>query len=170
MTIELTPMVRPIKLGSMVPRFELAFRSRVLVDPIIKSVGNIGGTGIRKVLPILGGDFEGPKLRGRILPGGGEWPLIRPDNVGVVDARYTLETDDGVLINIRSTGYRHAPEEVMKQLDAKVDVVDPETYYLRTSTVFEAPLGRYEWLSKYVFVGIGERHPKVLFLDYYRLC
>jgi len=132
------------------------------------TLGTLGGMGVRMMIPILGGDFEGPAVHGRILPGGAEWPLIRPDGVGTVDARYTLETDDGVLINVRNTGYRHGPPEVMAKLNAK-EAVDPLAYYLRTYTVFEAPDGPYEWLARHVFIGIGERQPEVLFLRYYVL-
>lgn len=167
MTIELSPDIQPTKIRS--PKFEFAFQSRVLVNPRLTSLGNVGGMGVRKMLEILGGDFEGPEMRGRILPGGGDWPLLRPDGVGLVDARYTFETDDGVLINIFNTGYRHAPKETLAVLDAKESIVDPDHYYLRTWTRFEAPLGKYDWLSRHVFVGIGERHPEVLFLRYYRL-
>jgi hypothetical protein len=57
----------------------------------------------------------------------------------------------------------------MAKLGEKKDVVDPMSYYLRTYTIFEAPVGRYDWLSRHVFIGIGERHPKVLYLRYYIL-
>lgn len=151
------------------PQFEFIMQARVLINPVIVPVGDIGGSGVRKILDIWGGDFEGPNVRGQILPGGGDWPLLRPDGVGIVNARYTLQTDDGVLINIINTGYRHAPADAMKVLDAKAEVADPDSYYLRTYTQFEAPLGKYDWMSKHVFVGIGERHPKVLFLRYFML-
>lgn len=165
MPIELTPDIQPTKIRE--PQFEFAFQSRVLVNPELPVLGNVGGMGVRKMLQIFGGDFEGPKLRGKILPGGGDWPLLRPDGVGLVNARYTFETDDGVFINIYNTGFRHAPPEALAVLDAKQAVVDPDSYYLRTYTQFEAPLGKYDWMAKHVFIGIGERHPEVLFLRYY---
>ena len=167
MPFELTPDVQPTKPRD--PVFEFVFQSRVLVNPVLTTLGNVGGSGVRKMLDIWGGDFEGPKLRGKILPGGGDWPLLRPDGVGVVDARYTLQTDDGVLINIINGGFRHAPPDTLSKLDAKTSVVDPDSYYLRTTTRFEAPAGKYDWLSRYVFVGMGERHPEVLFLRYFML-
>lgn len=167
MPLELTPEIQPTRTRE--PQFEFAFQSRVLVNPVLTTLGSVGGMGVRKMLEILGGDFEGPLLRGRILPGGGDWPILRPDGVGIVDARYTFETDDGVLINIFNTGYRHAPADTLKVLDAKQSVVDPDSYYLRTWTRFEAPDGKYDWLSRHVFVGIGERHPEVLFLRYFKL-
>ena len=167
MAIELTLDLQPTRTSN--PDLEFVMQTRVLVNPNLSVLGSVGGMGDRKMLEILGGDFEGPKLRGKILPGGGDWPMLRPDGVGLVNARYTFETDDGVYINIINTGYRHAPPETLKVLDAKKDVADPDAYYLRTYTQFEAPLGKYEWLAKHVFVGIGERHPEVLFLRYFML-
>ena len=168
MPTQLTPDLQPTSVRE--PRFEFLMQTRVLVNPRLTVLGPIGGgMGVRKMLEIFGGDFEGPRLRGKILPGGGDWPLLRPDGVGIVNARYTLQTDDGVLINIINSGYRHAPADVLKVLDAKQSVADPNQYYLRTSTAFEAPDGKYDWLGKHVFVGIGERHPEVLFLRYFTL-
>ncbi len=162
--------IQPTKLGiTLLPELEFAFQSRVQVIPEIRTLGDIGGMGVRKMLTIVGGDFEGPRLRGKVLAGGGDWPLIRPDKVGIVDARYTLQTDDGVFINIVNTGFRHGPEEVISHLESKQGVPDPAAYYLRTYTRFESPTGRYDWLNKHVFIGLGERHPKVLFLRYYLL-
>ena len=159
--------VQPVHLSTVEPRLEFVLQSRVLVAPTwdMGIVG--GGMGERRMLPILGGDFEGPRLRGKILPGGGDWPLIRPDGVGLTDARYTYQTDDGVLINIMNTGYRHASRDVLARLDATTDVVDMDDYYLRQWSRFEAPDGKYEWMSRHVFIGIAERHPRVLFIRYY---
>lgn len=161
--------VQPLHLSSVEPRLEFVLQSRVLAGPplMMGTVG--GGMGQRRMMPILGGDFEGPRLRGRILPGGGDWPLIRPDGVGLTEARYTYETDDGVLINITNTGYRHASPDVLARLDAKTEVVDAGDYYLRQWSRFEAPDGKYEWMSRHVFIGIAERHPRVLFIRYFML-
>lgn len=161
--------VKPAWLTGMTPRLEFLMQVRLKLPRFLQSLGNLGGMGERKMLPILGGDFEGPRLRGIVQPGGGEWPLIRPDGVGCVDARYTLATDDGTLINIKNTGYRHGPAEVMKRLDAKQELVDPAAYYMRTYTVLEAPVGKYDWLSRHVFVGFGERHPEANFFHYYQV-
>jgi len=159
---------QPNKLESMVPKLDFVFQSRVTFNPTI-TLGNLGGMGVRMMIGIQGGDFEGPSIRGKILPGGAEWPLVRPDGVGIIDARYTLETDDGVLINIRNTGYRQGPSATMAKLNGRKEVVDPEEYYLRTYTIFEAPVGQYDWLARHVFIGIGERQPEVLYLRYYVL-
>lgn len=160
---------KPQMLDGLVPTLEFTLQIKLELPQFLDSLGSLGGTGERKMQVVRGGTFSGPRLNGVVLPGGGDWPLIRPDGVGCVDARYTLKTDDGVLINIKNTGYRHGPPEVMKRLDAKQELVDPREYYLRTYTVFEAPVGKYDWMSRYVFVGVGERHKFANFINYYRL-
>src|SRR6266571_6674659 len=65
--------------------------------------------GIRSIVPVTGGDFEGPRLRGKVLPGGGDWLLLRPDGVLELDLRITLETDDHALIYMTFQGLRHDP-------------------------------------------------------------
>ena len=107
------------------------------------------------------------KINGRILEGGTEWPLIRPDGADAIDARYSLETDDGILINIRNTGYRVIPPDLQPKL--KSEVVDASRYYFRTYTVLEAPVGKYDWVTRNVFIGFGERHPALLHLWYYQV-
>jgi len=166
--LPLDPSHQPTQLQAMVPALEFVMQARVLIGPS-RPIGNMGGTGQKLLVPLLGGDFEGPRLRGEILAGGAEWPLLRPDGIGTIDARYTFQTDDGVLLNIRNTGYRYGPPDVMERLAAKQEIVDPRSYYLRTWTVFEAPDGRYDWLSRHVFIGIGERQQWVLFVRYYML-
>jgi hypothetical protein len=80
--------------------------------------------GRRRIIGITGGRFSGARLSGRVLPGGADWQVIRADGVADLDARYTLETDDGALIYVRNNGYRHGPPEVLQQLAAGMPV-DP---------------------------------------------
>jgi Protein of unknown function (DUF3237) len=168
MTIQLDPSLQPKKLPEMLPKFEFVMQTRVITGKGLP-MGSYGGTGQRLMVPIEGGDFAGPGLKGRVVPGGTEWPLVRPDTVGTIDARYTFETDDGVFFNVRNTGYRYGPPEVMRRINSGDGWVDPGEYYFRTWSVFEAPVGKYEWLSRYVFFGIAERVPECLFLSYYKL-
>jgi len=69
--------------------------------------------GSRVTAPIAGGHFEGPRLRGKVLPFGGDWTLLRRDGILELDLRITLETDDGALIHMTSFGLRHGPPEVI---------------------------------------------------------
>src|SRR5437879_6301285 len=112
--------------------------------------------GARVIAPITGGTFEGPRLRGRVLPGGGDWTLLRSDGVLELDLRITLETDDGVLISMTSFGLRHGPPEVLAAL-ARGESVDPSTYYFRTAPRFETSAPQYEFLNRLTAIASGDR-------------
>jgi len=112
--------------------------------------------GLRRVVDILEGSFEGPLLRGTIMPGGADWQILRTDGVAELHAHYILKTDDGVLIQVRNRGLRHGPEEVLRRI-ADGETVDPSEYYFRTAPVFEAPDGPYAWLNRSVFIATAER-------------
>src|SRR5207253_4928152 len=92
--------------------------------------------GVRSFVPVAGGDFEGPRLRGKILPGGADWLLLRADGVLEFDLRITLETDDHALIYMTFQGLRHGPAEMMAAL-GRGESVDPASYYFRTLPAFE---------------------------------
>src|SRR6516164_9619253 len=114
--------------------------------------------GTRITAPIASGSFEGPLLRGRVLPGGGDWTLLRGDGVLELDLRLTLETDDGALIHMTSFGLRHGPPEVIAAL-ARGESVDPATYYFRTSPRFETGHPKYAFLNRLLAVSSGDRQP-----------
>ena len=107
--------------------------SRFLMTLQVAVVGaqKIGAVphGTRVTAPIASGHFEGPRLRGKVLPGGGDWTLLRGDGVLELDLRVTLETDDGALIHMTSFGLRHGPPEVIAAL-ARGESVDPSTLLL----------------------------------------
>jgi hypothetical protein len=100
--------------------------------------------GLRRVIPIVGGTFVGPMLRGVVLSGGADWNLRRSDGVAEVWARYTLQTDDGVLISVVNAGLSRGEHGT------------PERY-ARTVPSFEVGDERYSWLERSVFVGTLER-------------
>jgi len=114
--------------------------------------------GIRTFVPVSGGNFEGPRLRGRIVPGGGDWLLLRSDGVLELDLRITLETDDHALIYMTFQGLRHGPPDVIAAL-GRGEVVDPARYYFRTLPRFETSAERYAFLNRIITVGSGEARP-----------
>jgi hypothetical protein len=124
--------------------------------------------GRRRVIPITGGSFSGERLSGRVLPGGADWQVIRPDGVADLDARYTLETSDGALIYVRNKGYRHGPDDVMKRLAAG-EAVDPSLYYMRTTPWFETGDARYAWLNRIVCIGAGSREQAAVRLEFFEV-
>ena len=146
---------------------EFAFEARVAVQtPLV--VGK-SSHGLRRVVPITGGTFEGPNIRGRVVPGGADWQFVRPDGVLSVEAHYTLQTSDSVLIMVTNRGIRRASPEVMARL-GRGEQVDPSEYYFRTTAEFEAPIGsKYEWLNKSVFIGVAERRPDAAIIRFYRV-
>jgi Protein of unknown function (DUF3237) len=126
-----------------VPGIEYLFQARCTISAPIE-LGNLS-YGKRRIIPITGGIFEGPKLRGTILPGGEDTQLVRPDGCLEIVARYVLKTHDGVPIYVINSGLIFRPE---KQGDGAA------APYIRTLPKFEAPLGSaYEWLNRAVYVG-----------------
>ena len=124
--------------------------------------------GRRRIIGITGGRFSGERLSGRVLPGGADWQVIRADGVAQLDARYTLETADGVLIFVKNQGIRHGPAEVLKKLAAG-EAVDPSLYYMRTTPSFETGDARYSWLNRMVCVATGARRAAAVELDVYEV-
>jgi hypothetical protein len=112
--------------------------------------------GTRVTAPIASGHFESARLRGRVLPGGGDWTLLRSDGVLELDLRLALETDDGALIHMTSFGLRHGPPEVIAAI-ARGESVDPSTYYFRTTPRFETSHPKYEFLNRLLAVASGDR-------------
>jgi len=140
-------------------RLQGLFRAEIELAPA-QELG-AGPLGRRRIIAITGGRFFGERLSGRILPGGADWQVIRADGVANLDARYSLETDDGALIYVRNRGYRHGPEAVLGRLAAGENV-DPTEYYMRTTPLFETGDSRYAWLNRIVCVASGARRPAVV--------
>src|ERR1700738_2425894 len=134
--------------------------SRLLMTLQVKVAGaqKIGPVphGTRLTGPITDGPFRGPRLRGKVLPGGGDWTLLRGDGVLELDLRLTLETDDGALIHMTSFGLRHGPPEGLAAL-TRGERVDPSTYYFRTTPRFETANPKYAFLNRLLAVSSGDR-------------
>lgn len=152
--------------AGIVPSLRLLYRSEVDIAPPI-SVGR-QAIGERRIINITGGTFAGPRLSGVILPGGADWQIVRPDGITAVEARYTLQTDDGALIYVDNRGLRHGPEAVMERLAAG-EVVDPSLYYFRTVPTFETGSKTYRWLNGVVAVAVGERHADQVMITVYEV-
>lgn len=145
---------------------EFAFELSVKVSAI--QVMGDTHRGNRRMIPITGGTFEGPEIKGKVQAGGYDWQVIRPDGVAELDARYVLVTEDGVLITIVNQGLRRGPAEVMKRLSEGKDV-DPSEYYFRSIPIFETADPKYAWLSQSVFVATGVRKPDKVLIQVYKV-
>jgi hypothetical protein len=125
--------------------------------------------GQRRIVPITGGEVLGPLLKGRVLPGGADFQLVRHDEgVAELDARYALELDDGTRIHVINHAIRRAAPEVAERL-TRGEAVDPALVYFRCSPRFEAPLGPWRWLTSSVFVGTGLRRVDTVELAFFRV-
>lgn len=136
----------------------------------LEAVMNLGRTplGERRIINILGGTVHGPRLSGRILPGGADWQIVRADGAADIQARYTIETDDGARILVNSDGLRHGPPEVLEKL-ARGDSVDPALYYFRTVMRFETSDPKLDWLNRTLALARGERLARAVRLDVYEV-
>ena len=112
--------------------------------------------GTRLIAPIASGSFDGPRLRGKVLPGGGDWTLLRSDGVLELELHITLETDDGALIYMTSLGLRHGPPDVLAAL-ARGESVDPSKYYFRTAPRFETSAPQYAFVNRLIAIASGDR-------------
>ena len=131
----------------------------------------IGATpdGTRRIIPISqGGYVKGPLITGQLMGNSADWQLTRPDGVTVADAIYAIETDDGVLIQIRNKGLRHGPAVVLDRLRRGEDV-DPAEYYFRTIPEFIAPIGKYDWMNRSIFICSGARYASSIKLWVWRV-
>ena len=148
------------------PGLIFAFEARVEVGPPVE-IGQVP-RGRRRIVPILSGTFEGPGIKGRVVPGGADWQIIRADGFSELDTRYTLETDKGQIIYVQNAGMRHAAPAVMEKL-LKGDVVDPSLVYFRTIPTFETSAPDLQWLTRALFIGTGERHPTQVVIRFWRV-
>jgi hypothetical protein len=148
------------------PRLVFAFEARVEVGPPVE-VGQLP-RGMRRIVPILRGTFEGPGIKGKVMPGGADWQIIGADGFSELDTRYTLQTDRGQLIYVQNAGVRHAAPEVMQRL-LRGEAVDPKLVYFRTVPKFETAAPELQWLTRNVFVGTGERHPTEVVIRFWRV-
>jgi hypothetical protein len=123
----------------------------------------------RRIVPISQGVVSGPRFSGKVVPGGADWQtLAAADGLSRLDARYTLQHDDGTIVQVSNQGVRRGPPEVMAALAAG-ETVDPSTYYFRATPRFEVPPGPHRWLAESVFVCVGKRWPAAVELDFYRV-
>ena len=129
------PMVSTFPLEP--PRTELVWEAYADLDPMI-DMGD-SPLGHRRIIGIRGGTFVGPRIKGKVLPGGADRQLVRKDGVTQLDALYEMQTDDGAVLTIRN--------------QVKIDPAAKPAPYIRSSVEVTAPEGPHAWLNRAVFVG-----------------
>jgi hypothetical protein len=136
------------------PRFDYLMRLSAEFD----APQDVGETplGRRRILLVRSGEFVGPALHGTLLPGGGDWVLVRRDGVAQLDIRFTLRTDAAELIYVHCTGLADIQPEVRRRIESGADVA-PSGYYFRTALGFETAADRLLWLNRIIAVGLARR-------------
>ncbi len=131
---------------------EFVYEAIVSIDAPVE----VGKTplGQRRFIPITGGSFAGPKLKGEILPGGADWQLSHPNGSTEVDALYAIRIKDGTVVIVRNTG-----------------LISDQGAYMRTALRFEAPEGTHDWLNQYQFASTisAGPHPGTVIIRVYRI-
>jgi hypothetical protein len=135
------------------PELEYLFSYSADIDQPQQGIG-AGPFGHRMIARVMGGRVEGPRLNGKVLPGGGDWALIDGHDTLRLDARITLETDDGALVfaSYRGVITPIDPETVVKVISG---TIEPGAFYYRTTPSFETGDERYAWLNTLVAVAVG---------------
>jgi Protein of unknown function (DUF3237) len=138
------------------PSLTLVYRLEIVLGEPLE-FGEVN-QGRRRIVPQIGGTFEGPDMRGKLLPGvSADWQIVLPDGTALADIRSTLQTDGGDLLYVQSRGVRHGSPEVLERLGRGEDV-DASEYTFRTSTQIETASRELAWLNKGVFISVGARN------------
>jgi len=131
-------------------------------------VGQDDIVGRRQLIPILSGEVIGEGFSGKVLPGGIDSQVIRPDGKCELSARYAIQMDDGAAIYIENNGMRTVPPEYAAKV-IQGEFVDPALYYFRTVPVFETYDEKYKWMMNQIFLCYATRLPKDVLLKFYRV-
>ncbi|HZH58809.1 MAG TPA: DUF3237 domain-containing protein [Metabacillus sp.] len=142
------------------------FKANIKVDAPIE-IGDVG-TGLRRVIPIIGGTFEGEGIKGKVLSCGADYQIIRYDGVTEALAHYIIETDDGLPIYVMNKGYRHGPIEIIDKIIRGEQVPDG-SYYFKTTPTFETSSEKYSFLNRMIFIGEGIRRPNEVQISFYQV-
>jgi muconolactone delta-isomerase len=151
------PAAREPAIGNQLPdpRLSLTYR----LDATVAQPLDLGDTarGHRRIVALTGGTFTGPELNGKLVPGASaDWQIVRADGTAFGDIRYTLQTDGGDLLYVRSRSVRHGPADVLARL-GRGEEVDAGLYTFRAATQIETAAPDLDWLNKGVFVSVGGR-------------
>ena len=125
--------------------------------------------GVRRIASILAGEMTGPRLAGKLLPGGTDQPFIRRrDGVTEIHARYVIEASSGARLYVEATGLRRAPAAIMERL-YRGEQVDQGAIYFRTVPRFETSDPEFAWAMQSIFVCAGARYPDRVALRFFEV-
>ena len=133
----------------------------------VTSAGDIGH-GVRRIIPITGGEVRGDNISGKVCAFGADFQIIRPSELIELEAKYAFETDDGAVVYVENKGIRFGPVELLQRLQ-RGEPVDPKLIYFRTVPKFETGAEKYRWLMEYLFIGSAARHADRVVIDVHQV-
>lgn len=146
---------------------EEVFNIAITVGPPIL-VGQDDQVGRRQLIEIISGEVTGKGFRGKVMPGGVDSQVIRPDGKCELSARYAVQLDDGACIYVENAGIRTVPPEHIEAVKAG-KFIDPGLYYFRAVPTFEVYDQKYKWLMNHMFVCYATRLPENVLLKFYKV-
>jgi hypothetical protein len=138
------------------PKLDLIFDMHADLEP--PQVVGPTPQGMRQIFVVKDGSVEGPRMKGKILAGGGDWALIRSDGAVQLDVRATIQTDDGALIYATYGGLIVAEPATFGRL-LQAEDVPLSDYYFYINPMFQTASPQYAWLNQLIAVGRGKVVP-----------
>jgi hypothetical protein len=133
----------------------------------VTTAGDIGG-GVRRIIPITGGEVRGEGISGKVCAFGADFQIIRPNELIELEAKYAFETDDGAVVYVENKGLRFGPVDLLQKLK-RGEPVDPKLIYFRTVPKFETGHEKYRWLMQHLFIGSAARHADRVVIDVHQV-
>ena len=133
----------------------------------VTTAGDIGG-GVRRIIPITGGEVRGDNINGKVCAFGADFQIIRPNELIELEAKYAFETDDGAVVYVENKGLRFGPVDLLQKLK-RGEPVDPKLIYFRTVPKFETGAAKYRWLMQHIFVASAARHTDRVVIDVHQV-
>jgi hypothetical protein len=135
-------------------------------------VTGLNSRGKRRIIPITGGALRGPRLNGRVLPGGADFQLVVSDTAADLDARYIIELEGpefgGEHIYVQNRALRRGNAADIARL-VRGEPVDPAAIYFRGVPTFEVSSPALAWLTESIFIATGARFPDRVEISLYRV-
>ena len=126
------------------------------------------GIGVRRIIPILGGEVKGADINGKVCAFGADFQVIRPNELIELEAKYAFETDDGAVVYVENKGLRFGPVDLLQKLK-RGEPVDPKLIYFRTVPKFETGAPNYRWLMENLFIASAARHADSVVIDVHQV-
>ena len=133
----------------------------------VTSAGEIGH-GVRRIIPIVGGEVKGEGINGKVCPFGADFQIIRPNELIELEAKYAFETDDGAVVYVENKGIRFGPVELMQRLK-RGEPAAPKLIYFRTVPRFETGSEKYRWLMQNLFIASAARYADRVVIDVHQV-